>query len=96
LGTGVRVVPDPDERSQSEQEIAQIVGDLRATGNMTPLVALLCGSDGGPEHARDALRLLGELDVDLLVQLALDTLIEDHIDAPELALQTRRVVHDTA
>jgi hypothetical protein len=92
----LHVLPDPAERSQNEQEIAQIVGVLRATGNMKPLIALLRGSDGGPEHARDALRLLGELDVDILVQLALDTLIEDYLDSPELALQTRRVVHDTA
>jgi hypothetical protein len=87
------MVPDPDEPIQRDEEIAELVGELRSTGNMKPLIALLRGSDGGPEHARDALRLLGELDVDILVQLALDTLIEDYLDAPERARQTRRIVH---
>ncbi len=84
---------EDDALTEQEQEIAEIVGDLRATGNLRPLIDLLRGADGGPEHARDALRLLGELDVDVLVQLALDTLIEDHFDDPASANQTRRVIY---
>ena len=67
-----------------------------ATGNLGPLLTVLRGSDGGPERARDALLLLGELDVELLVQIALDTLIADHIEDPALAVQTRRAVRPEA
>ncbi len=45
-----------------------------------------------PERARHALQLLGELDLQLLVQVALDTLIDDYVSDPGLALQDRRAV----
>ena len=70
-----------------------MVEALIATGNLGPLVELLHGADGGPERARDALQLLGELNLDVLVQFALDTLIEDHFEDPAQARQTRRVLH---
>jgi hypothetical protein len=79
--------PTPQER-----ETAELVKALRETGNLFPLVSILRGADGGPERARDALLLLGELDVELLVQIALDTLIDDHFEDPALAQQTRRVI----
>ena len=79
--------PTPEERAT-----ADLVKALRETGNLRPLVAVLRAPDGGPERARDALLLLGELDVELLVQVALDTLIDDHVDDPALALQTRREI----
>jgi hypothetical protein len=86
-------MPAEDAPTVAEQEIVEIARCLRATGDVGPLVELLRGSDGGPEHARDALRTLGELDLDVLVQLLLDTLIAEHIDDPALAVQTRRIVH---
>lgn len=46
--------------------------------------------DTGPERARDALRVLGDLDIELLVQLALDTLIDQYVEDPGVAHQTRR------
>ena len=61
---------------------------------MALLAALVLGvataAGVGPERARDALRLLGELDLELLVQVALDTLIDDYVNDPALALQNRR------
>jgi hypothetical protein len=78
-----------------ERDTAELIKVLRATGNLRPLVALLRGSDGGPESAREALLLLGELDLELLVQIALDTLIDDYVEDPALALQTRRRIHGT-
>jgi hypothetical protein len=46
--------------------------------------------DEGPERARDALLLLGEFDLELLVQVTLDTLIDGYVEDPGLAHQTRR------
>ncbi len=91
MAMAVTEVPTPEER-----ETAELITALRATGNLAPLLTVLCGADGGPERARDALLLLGELDVELLVQIALDTLIDDHIEDPALAVQTRRVVRSEA
>jgi hypothetical protein len=83
----VSEVPTPEER-----EIAELVRALRDTGNLRPLVTVLRGGDGGPERARDALLLLGELDLELLVQVALDTLIDGFVGDPGLAYQTRREI----
>ena len=79
--------PTPEERATGD-----LVKAVRETGNLRPLVAVLRDPDGGPERARDALLLLGELDVELLVQVALDTLIDDYVDDPALAVQTRREI----
>jgi hypothetical protein len=79
--------PTPEERATGE-----LVNALRATGNLRPLVSALREPDGGPERARNALLLLGELDVELLVQVALDTLIDDYVEDPALAQQTRRQI----
>jgi hypothetical protein len=79
--------PTPEERATGE-----LVNALRATGNLRPLVSVLREPDGGPERARNALLLLGELDVELLVQVALDTLIDDYVEDPALAQQTRRQI----
>jgi hypothetical protein len=83
----VSEVPTPEER-----ETALLVEVLRETGNLRPLVTVLRDDDGGPERARDALLLLGELDLELLVQIALDTLIHDYVEDHGLAHQTRREI----
>jgi hypothetical protein len=75
-----------------EQRTADLVETLKKTGNLRPLVDVLRAGEPGPELARDALLLLGELDLQLLVQVALDTLIEDYVDDPGVAVQTRRVL----
>ena len=73
-----------------ERETLELVQDLIDSGNLHPLVARLRGGETGPERARDALRTLGELDLDLLVQVALDTLIDRYVEDPGIAHQTRR------
>ncbi len=80
------------ESPDHEQETAELVKALRASGNLRPLVGVLREPDGGPERARDALLMLGELDLELLVQVALDTLIDDYVEDPALAHQTRREI----
>jgi hypothetical protein len=80
-------LPTPEE-----EKTAELVKVLRASGNLRPLVAVLRDPDGGPELARDALLMLGELDVELLVQVALDTLIDGYVEDPGLAHQTRREI----
>jgi hypothetical protein len=79
-------------QTPEERQTAELVKALRETGNMRPLVAVLRDADGGPERARDALLLLGELDPELLVQVALDTLIEEYVEDPGLAHQPRREI----
>ena len=73
-----------------EVETIALVNELTATGNLGPLIGLLQDGDGGPERARDALCLLGELDLNLLVQIALDTMIDGHLDDPSGVQQHRR------
>ena len=79
--------PTPEERAT-----AALVMALRESGNLRPLVEVMRDPDGGPERARDALLLLGELDPELLVQVALDTLIGEYVEDPRLAHQTRREI----
>ncbi len=81
-----------EELPPEEREIVQLVRHVRDNGDTRPLVALLKGEDGGPERARTALHLLGELDPELLVQVALDALIDANFDDPSTAEQTRRIV----
>lgn len=82
----------PDSPTPQEVATAELVKALRTTGNLRPLVTVLRDDQFGPERARDALLLLGELDLELLVQVALDTLIDDYVADPALAHQTRREV----
>jgi hypothetical protein len=79
-----------EDRICADETTADLVSALKKTGNLHPLVQVLRDAHVGPERARDALRLLGELDLDLLVQVALDTLIDDYVNDPALALQNRR------
>lgn len=81
-----------EELSAEEAQTLELVSALISTGNLHPLVQRLREAQLGPERARDALRVLGDLDLDLLVQLALDTLIDQYVDDPGIAHQTRREV----
>jgi hypothetical protein len=81
-----------DDLPLEEQETLELVTALVATGNLHPLIARLRDGEVGPERARDALRVLAELDLDLLVQITLDGLISAYLADPGLAHQPRRVV----
>lgn len=81
-----------DDLSPEEQATLELVTDLMATGNLHPLIARLRDGELGPESARDALRSLGEYDLDLLVQITLDGLATTYLEDPGLAHQPRRVV----
>jgi hypothetical protein len=81
-----------DDLPSEERTTIELAGQLRDSGNLHPLIARLRDGEVGPERARDALRLLGELDLDLLVQITLDGLITAYLEDPGLAHQPRRVV----
>ena len=81
-----------DDLPLEEQETLELVTELVATGNLQPLIARLRDGELGPERARDALRSLGELDLELLVQITLDGLVTTYLEDPGLAHQPRRVV----
>src|SRR5581483_1355229 len=77
----------PDERVTME-----LATQLVDSGKLHPLIEQLRNGNVGPESARDALRVLAELDPDLLIQITLDGLITAYLEDPELADQPRRVV----
>lgn len=81
---------DDSELTPAERSNVDLVQRLVATGNLRPLIEALRNGDRGPEDARDALRLLADLDVDRLVQVALDTLITEYVEDPGMAHQSRR------
>lgn len=81
-----------DDLLPQEQVTLELVRQLVTSGNLHPLIARLRDGDVGPESARDALRVLAELDIDLLVQVTLDSLITSYVEDPGLAHQPRRVI----
>src|SRR6185312_17271763 len=76
-----------DDLWPEEQATLELAAQLRNSGNLHPLIARLREGDVGPESARDALRVLAELDLDLLVQITLDSLITAYLVDPGLAHQ---------
>jgi hypothetical protein len=81
-----------DDVSPEERATLELVRQLVASGNLHPLIARLREGEVGPESARDALQVLAELDVDLLVQITLDGLITTYIEDVGIAHQPRREV----
>jgi hypothetical protein len=81
-----------DDLSPEERATVELATQLVDSGNLHPLIARLRDGDIGPESARDALRILGQLDPDLLVQITLDGLITAYLEDPGLAYQPRRAV----
>lgn len=67
-----------DGLSLEEERTAQLVDALKRSGDLRPLINVIRGEANGPTRARAALLLLGELDLELLVQVALHSLIRDH------------------
>jgi hypothetical protein len=81
-----------DDLTSEERTTIDLAAQLRESGNLHPLIARLRDGEVGPERARDALRILAELDLDLLLQITLDGLISVYLEDPTLAHQPRRVV----
>jgi hypothetical protein len=81
-----------DDLPADDRHTAELAAELRESGNLHPLIARLREGEVGPERARDVLRVLAELDVDLLVQITLDALIDAYLTDPGIAHQPRRVV----
>ena len=69
-------VPDPVELAVVERAATTLVRELIATGDLVPLAAAVRAGEPGLDIAREALRMLAELDSDRLVQLALDVLAD--------------------
>jgi hypothetical protein len=85
-------MPPADDLLPEERATVELAARLRDSGNLHPLIARLRNGEIGPERARDVLRLLVELDPDLLVQITLDGLISAYVEDPGVAFQPRRVV----
>jgi hypothetical protein len=81
-----------DDLPAEERATVDLAAQLRDSGNLHPLIVQLKDGEVGPERARDVLRVLAELDIDLLVQITLDGLISAYLEDPGLAHQPRRVV----
>ncbi|HSO97605.1 MAG TPA: hypothetical protein VLP43_01530 [Solirubrobacteraceae bacterium] len=81
-----------DDLLPEERTTLELVTELVASGNLHPLIARLREQEIGPESARDALEVLAELDLDLLVQVTLDGLVTTYLDDPGLAHQPRRAL----
>jgi hypothetical protein len=88
-GTVPGVDPADD---RTDADIIDLASRLRESGNLHPLIALLRNGEVGPERAREALMVLGETDLSLLVQLALDALISEYLEDPGLAHQPNRQI----
>lgn len=89
-----------DELTPSERATVGMVRQLAASGTLGPLVQGLRSGEHGLVEARDALRTLGELDGERLVEIALDTLINEYVEASQDAPPPRgpntREVHPVA
>ena len=77
-----------DDSSPAERATLELARQFVASGNLHPLIARLRDGIIGPESARDALRVLGELDLDLLVQITLDGLVTTYLDDPGACAST--------
>jgi hypothetical protein len=92
-GSACPVATD-DQPTAEERAALSLARRLVADGDTGPLVTSLRDGHDGPERVRDALTFLAELDPDLIVQVALDALIEARVNDPPAARQTRRIVRE--
>jgi hypothetical protein len=69
-----------DPQTADEEQTLSLVRQQRAEVDTAALITSLQDGRQGPERVRDALTLLAELDPDLIVQIALDALIQAHIN----------------
>ena len=71
-----------DEPTPAEHATVGMVGKLLASGTLEPLTQALESGEQGLVEARDVLRMLVEFDRERLVQIALDSLIDENVDRP--------------
>ena len=71
-----------DELTPTEHATVEMVRKLVASGTLEPLVQALRSGEQGLVDARDALRILVELDRERLVQIALDTVVNEYVEEP--------------
>jgi len=79
-------MPLARDSALADPSVVRLVEELRRTGDLCPLLEMLNDGEAGTARARTVLRTLGERDLDLLVQIALDKLIDVHV-ALRLMLQ---------
>jgi hypothetical protein len=72
---------DREPLTAHERAIVGIVADLRANVDAASITALVRDEGEGLEYVREALEVLGELDPQLLVRVALDALVCVHSGA---------------
>ena len=70
--------PRSDRLTAAEHASAAMAHKLMETGDLGPLIQALRDGEQGREGAREVLQVMVELDPDQLVQVALDTLMDEH------------------
>jgi hypothetical protein len=87
VSVGSESGPDLRQLTAHERAIVGVVAQLRANDEAAPVAALV--RDGGEalERVREALEVLGELDPQLLVQVALDALVYARVDNAGVATE---------
>jgi hypothetical protein len=71
---------DLEPLTAHERAIVGVVAELRANSHAASITALMRDGDEALESVREALEVLGELDPQLLVRVALDALVCAHVD----------------
>jgi|GEM_PF-6697214 len=66
--------------SAHERQVVGVVTQLRANVDPASITAMVRDGGGALECVREALEVLGELDPELLVRVALDALVCAHVD----------------
>jgi hypothetical protein len=80
---------DLEPLTAHERAIVGVAAELRANVDAASITALVRGGSEALECVREALEVLGELDPQLLVGVALHALVCAHVDDPGAARQSR-------
>jgi hypothetical protein len=87
---GAPATLDLEPLTADERAIVGVLAQMRATGNSAPLRDWAREGGEALERVREALRVLGELDLQLLVAVALDGLLGvDVAGSPSAAASAR-------
>jgi len=70
------VGPRGDDLTGDERAVAALTAEVRRAGTLWPLVAAMAASDRARAYAREALRVLGDYDVEQLVDATARTLAD--------------------
>jgi hypothetical protein len=84
-----------DDQPTADELALSLARKLIGDADTGPLIAALRDGRDGPECVRDALTFLADFDPELIVQVALDALIQAHLNDPAGARQARRIERDT-